>query len=71
MPNRSGKPRPMLAFTWEDGGSSLADPYQIHDGHIAFLPNRYRTDLTSRIRERAFVALPTLGTAYRAVRSLF
>jgi len=71
MPNRSDKPRPMLAFTWEDGGSSLADPYQIHDGRIAFLPNRYRTDLTSRIRERAFVALPTLGTAYRAVRSLF
>ena len=70
MPNRTDKPRPMLAFTWEDGGGVGEDPYQIHDGRITFLPNRYRTDLKSRIRERAFVALPGLGTAYRAVRSL-
>jgi hypothetical protein len=70
MPNRTDQPRPMLAFTWEDGGSSCEDPYQVHDGRITFLPNRYSTDLPSRIRERAFVALPALGTAYRAVRSL-
>jgi hypothetical protein len=71
MPNRTHKPRPMLAFTWEDGGSTREDPYQVHGGRITFLPNRYQTDLTSRIREHAFVALPGLGTAYRAVRSLF
>ena len=71
MPNPSLKPRPMLAFTWEDGGSSLADPYAVHGGRIAFLPNRYRTDLSGRIREHAFVALPRLGMAYRVVRSLF
>ncbi|HYQ45759.1 MAG TPA: phytanoyl-CoA dioxygenase family protein [Polyangiaceae bacterium] len=71
MPNRTDKPRPMLAFTWEDGGSVREDPYDLHDGHITFLPNRYNTDLKSRIREHAFVALPGLGTAYRAVRSLF
>lgn len=41
------------------------------EGRITFLPNRYRTDLKSRIREHAFVALPALGTAYRAVRSFF
>ena len=70
MPNRSNKPRPMLAFTWEDGGSAHEDSYQIHEGRITFLPNRYSTDLKSRIREQAFVALPTLATAYRAVRSL-
>ena len=70
MPNRTAQPRPMLAFTWEDGGSSLEDPYQVLDGRVTFLPNRYSTDLKSRIRERAFVALPALGTAYRAVRSL-
>jgi len=70
MLNRTDKPRPMLAFTWEDGGSPLEDPYQVHDGRITFLPNRYSTDLKSRIREHAFVALPALGTAYRAVRSL-
>jgi hypothetical protein len=71
MPNRTDKPRPMLAFTWEDGGSFREDPYQVQDGRITFLPNRYRTDLKSRIREHAFVALPGLGTAYRALRSLF
>jgi len=70
MPNLTDKPRPMLAFTWEDGGSSREDPYQAQDGRITFLPIRYGTDLKSRIRERAFVALPALGTAYRAVRSL-
>jgi ectoine hydroxylase-related dioxygenase (phytanoyl-CoA dioxygenase family) len=71
MPNRTRVPRPMLAFTWEDGGSPLTDPYRVHEGRITFLPNRYSTDLKSRIRERAFVTLPALGTAYRAVRSLF
>jgi len=71
MPNRTDRPRPMLAFTWEDGGSVREDPYDIHEGRITFLPNRYNTDLKSRIREHAFVALPALGTAYRAVRSFF
>ncbi|HEY0467533.1 MAG TPA: phytanoyl-CoA dioxygenase family protein [Polyangiaceae bacterium] len=71
MPNRSHRPRPMLAFTWEDGGSLREDPYLVHDGRITFLPNRYATDLKSRIREHAFVAFPALGTAYRAVRSFF
>ncbi|HKO51414.1 MAG TPA: phytanoyl-CoA dioxygenase family protein [Polyangiaceae bacterium] len=71
MPNRTDKPRPMLAFTWEDGGSTRLDPYQVHEGRITFLPNRYRTDLKSRIREHAFVALPAVGTAYRALRSLW
>jgi hypothetical protein len=70
MPNSSSEPRPMLAFTWEDGGSTRTDPYQIGDGSIAFLPNRYRTDWRGRWRERAFVAAPRVGTAYRVVRSL-
>jgi hypothetical protein len=26
MPNHSADPRPMLAFTWENGGNNLADP---------------------------------------------
>jgi hypothetical protein len=71
MPNRTEKPRPMLAFTWEDGGSSRQDPYDVHEGRITFLPNRFNTDLKSRIREQAFVAMPALGTAYHAVRSFF
>ncbi len=71
MPNESSTPRPMLAFTWEDGGSQVADPYAAHAGRITFLPNRYRTDWRGRLIERAFVAAPRLGTAYRAARSLF
>lgn len=71
MPNRTEKPRPMLAFTWEDGGSARQDPYDVHEGRITFLPNRFNTDLKSRIREQAFVTMPALGTAYHAVRSFF
>lgn len=71
MPNTTSSPRPMLAFTWEEGGSPLADPYAVHGGRITFLPNRYRTDWRGRLMERAFVAAPRLGTAYRAARSLF
>ncbi len=71
MPNRSREPRPMLAFSWEDGGSHLADPYRAHDGQITFLPNRFRTDWTGRLLEQAFVAAPRLGNAYQIARSFF
>lgn len=71
MPNRSPNPRPMLAFTWENGGSNLADPYLVHGGRIKFLPNRYHTDWKGRLTERAFVAVPRVGMAYRMARSLF
>jgi len=70
MPNRSSVARPMLAFTWEDGGSSLEDPYRANGGKIRFFPNRYRTDLAGKLRERAFVAVPSLNSGYRFVRSL-
>lgn len=70
MPNPSSLARPMLAFTWEKGGTDVADPYAAAKGEVAFLPNRYGTDLVGRWRERAFVAAPRLGTALRVVRSL-
>jgi hypothetical protein len=70
MPNFTRQGRPMLAFSWEDGGSSEADPYGIHGGRITFLPNRHRTDWAGRLRERAFVAAPALGTAFLVVQSL-
>ena len=69
MPNLSRNARPMLALTWEDGGSSLDDPYDVHGGRITFLPNRYRTDWAGRLRERAFVAAPRLATVIRVVQS--
>ncbi|MFM9845652.1 MAG: phytanoyl-CoA dioxygenase family protein [Hyphomicrobiaceae bacterium] len=71
MPNVSRAARPMLAFTWENGGSELADPYTAHGGQITFLTNRYSQNLSDRIRERAFTKLPALGTGYLFMRSLF
>ncbi|MEY4510802.1 MAG: hypothetical protein RLZZ450_2924 [Pseudomonadota bacterium] len=70
MPNKSHAVRPMLGFTWEEGGSELEDSYTVHDGKIRFLPNRYTLDLAGRVRERAFAALPALGSSYLFVRSL-
>ena len=70
MPNLSDQARPMLAFSWEDGGSLLPDPYSAHGGQITFLPNRHRTDWSGRLRERAFIAAPGVGTAFLVVKSL-
>ena len=70
MPNRSKAVRPMLAFTWEDGGSDLTDPYTAHGGKITLLTNRYGQNLSGRLRERAFASLPALGNSYLFMRSL-
>jgi hypothetical protein len=70
MPNRSDAIRPMLAFTWENGGSDLADPYTAHDGRITLLANRYAQNLSGRLQERAFASLPALGRGYLFVRSV-
>jgi len=69
MPNLSPRPRPMLAFTWEEGGSRQVDPYAAYDGKITFLPNRYANDWKGRAKEQLYVALPRVGNAFRAVRS--
>lgn len=71
MPNRSAAARPMLAFTWEEGGSDLSDPYELYGGRITFLPNRYGMDWKGRLRERAFAVAPRLGRGFLAARSLF
>lgn len=70
MPNHSRTIRPMLAFSWEDGGSELPDPYDRYGGDIRFLPNRYSGDLAGRVREMAFARLPVLASGYRFARSL-
>ncbi len=70
MPNMSKAIRPMLAFTWENGGSNLVDPYTVHGGKITFLANRYSQNFSGRLRERAFASLPALGNSYLFVRSL-
>ena len=70
MPNMSNAIRPMLAFTWENGGSDLTDPYTAHGGKITLLTNRYAQDLSGRLQERAFASLPALGKGYLFVRSM-
>jgi hypothetical protein len=70
MPNGSNAIRPMLNFTWENGGSDLADPYTAHEGKITLLPNRYAQNFGGRLRERAFASLPALGKGYLFVRSV-
>lgn len=71
MPNLSARPRPMLALTWEDGGSQEADPYALHGGRISFFPNRYEPTAFGRLKERAFIAAPSLNSTLRFVRSFF
>jgi ectoine hydroxylase-related dioxygenase (phytanoyl-CoA dioxygenase family) len=70
MPNHSPVPRPMLAFTWEDGGSVHADPFQLEGGKIVFRPNWFRPSRLGRLRERTFVTAPFTYSAYRIVDSL-
>lgn len=70
MPNRTQVARPMLAITWEDGGSVHDDPFQMEDGKITFRPNWFRPTRLGRIRERVFVTVPASYSAYRFVASL-
>lgn len=71
MPNMSSAPRPMLAFTWEDGGNTQADPFAWEGGQIRFRPNWFRPTRLGRMRERIFVMAPISYSAYRFVDSLF
>ena len=71
MPNLTDTPRPMIAFTWEDGGSKHADPFSVDNGKIAFRHNWYRPTRIGRLRERTFVAAPLTYSAYRFVTSLY
>jgi hypothetical protein len=70
MPNKSSTPRPMLAFTWEDGGNDLADPFAVDGGKITFHPNWFRPTFLGRLRERIFVTAPLTYSAYRFIDSV-
>jgi len=71
MPNLTTEPRPMMALTWEDGGSTSPDPFKVFDGKIAFRPNWYNPNFLGRLRERTFIAAPITYDAFRFVRSLY
>jgi ectoine hydroxylase-related dioxygenase (phytanoyl-CoA dioxygenase family) len=69
--NRTSVPRPMLAMTWEDGGSSNPDPFSVDGGKIRFLPNWFKPTRLGRLREKLFVKVPLTYSALRFARSLF
>ena len=70
MTNRTSIPRPMLAMTWEDGGSNHPDPFSADGGKIRFLPNWFKPTPVGRLRERLFVKVPITYSAFRFARSL-
>jgi hypothetical protein len=70
MTNHTATARPMLAFTWEDGGSTLPDPFSLHGGQIRFLPNWFKLTPLGRLREQVFVKVPAVYAALRLARSL-
>jgi hypothetical protein len=71
MPNHTSVPRPMVAFTWEDGGSKQSDPFAVEEGKIVFRQNWFRPSFAGRLRERTFVTAPVTYSTYRFVSSLF
>lgn len=70
MTNLTKVPRPMLAMTWEDGGSNDPDPFGAGNGAIRFLPNWFKPTRVGRMRERLFVKVPFTYSALRFARSL-
>jgi len=68
--NRTAVPRPMLAFTWEDGGNTDADPFTANGGNIRFLPNWFKLTPAGRVREWLFMKVPVTYTALRLARSV-
>lgn len=70
MPNRSAKPRPMLALTLGERGVNAPDPCGVAGGRVEFQPNWFTTSLLGRLRERTTVAAPITYAAYRFGRSL-
>jgi hypothetical protein len=71
MPNRSPEPRPMMAITFGEMESPLADPFMVNEGKIEFYPNWFTTSRFGQLRERTFVAAPITYSAYRFARSLY
>jgi len=70
MTNLTAVPRPMLAMTWEDGGSNEPDPFDANGGKIRFLPNWFKPTRVGRLREKLFVNVPVTYSALRFARSL-
>jgi hypothetical protein len=70
MPNRASVARPMLGFTFGEKGMDSGEPFRIDDGKITFQPNRFKTNLLGRLRERTYVTAPAAHYAVRFAMSL-
>lgn len=71
MPNKSQRPRPMMAITFGEMEDTTGDPFLVNDGKIVFYPNWYKTSRLGKLRERTFVTAPITYSAYRFARSLY
>jgi len=70
MPNRSSRPRPMMALTFGEVPDAPDDPFMRNDGAIEFYPNWFSTSRLGQLREKTFVRAPITYSAYRFVTSL-
>lgn len=70
MPNKSARPRQMLAVTFGEVPGDGRDPLLENGGETEFYANWFRPTRLGRLRERIFVAAPISYAAYRFVRSL-
>ncbi len=70
MTNHTATPRPMLAFTWEDGGSTVADPSASTAARSGSCPTGSSSHRWVDSRERLFVKVPAAYGALCLLRSL-
>ena len=71
MPNKSSRPRPMMAITFGEVEPGTTDPFLTNDGEIEFYPNWFSTSRLGRLREKTFVRAPITYSTYRFVTSLY
>jgi glycosyltransferase involved in cell wall biosynthesis len=70
-PNKSSRPRPMMAITFGEVEPGATDPFLTNDGEIEFYPNWFSTSRLGRLREKTFVRAPITYSTYRFVTSLY
>lgn len=70
MPNKTNRPRPMMAITFGEVDPS-DDPFATNGGEIEFYPNWFSTSRLGQLREKTFVRAPITYSAYRFVTSLY
>lgn len=70
MPNRSSRPRPMMAVTFGEA-SGDSEPFARNAGEIEFYPNWFKTSRLGQLREKTFVRAPITYSTYRFVTSLY